>query len=144
MGINIYMFFGFLLDGVVVLRAGIWMWKQRNIEIQDSSYWRQCMKLDDNVQTYVCYSFENDNFCTGEAAFAENFTALLIVKKCTADSYRVMFDMAGEHSLSLKTCEYWFQWFKRKYFDVCHKQRCRPPQKIADAELEVLFDGYAF
>lgn len=48
-------------------------------------------------------------------------------------------DIYGEHSLSLKTCEYWFQWFKHKIFYACDKQHFES-QKIANPELEVLLN----
>jgi hypothetical protein len=46
----------------------------------------------------------------------------------------------GEHIITQKTCERWFQRFKTGEFDVKDKARPGQPKKVEDADLQALFD----
>ena len=69
-----------------------------------------------------------------ELLFCFNF------KKSAAEGHRLLCEAYGEHAPSIKTCEYWFRYFKSGDFDTSDKEREGRPLKFEDAELEALLD----
>ena len=61
-------------------------------------------------------------------------------KKRAAESHRLLSETYGDHTPSIKMCEYWFRRFKSGDFDTEDKERPDQPKKIEDEEFEKLLD----
>ena len=62
------------------------------------------------------------------------------LKNCAAEGHRLLWEAYGEHSPTIKTCEYWFRRFKSGDFDTSDKERKGRLVKFEDAELKALLD----
>jgi len=65
-----------------------------------------------------------------------------ILKKSTAESYRIQQEAYGEHAPTQDMCERWFKRFKNGDFDVKDKERPGQPKKIKD-QLQALLEADA-
>lgn len=59
-------------------------------------------------------------------------------KKSAAESHRMLSEVYGEHTPSLKTCEFWFRRYKSGNFDTEDKERPGQAKKFEDEDLEAL------
>jgi [histone H3]-lysine36 N-dimethyltransferase SETMAR len=84
--------------------------------------------------------FKMENFVPTKQHLREVLLHYFFLKKSAAESCRLLSETYGEHSPSIKTCEYWFRRFKTNDFDVSDKERSGAPKKNSDAELEALLD----
>ena len=62
------------------------------------------------------------------------------LKKSAADGHRLLCEAYGEHTFSIKTCEYWFRCFKSGDFNTSDKEREGRPVTFEDTELEALLE----
>ena len=62
------------------------------------------------------------------------------MKKCAAESHRILVEVYGDCALSERTCQKWFARFKSGDFDLEAQERAGCPKKFEDPELEALFD----
>lgn len=61
-------------------------------------------------------------------------------KKKASECHRILVETYGDLAPTVKTCERWFQSFKRGDFDVTDKKRENRPKKFEDVELQSLLD----
>ena len=61
-------------------------------------------------------------------------------KKTSAESYRLLREVYGEHAPSQDTCERCFRLFKRGDFEVADKEHRKPPKKFENVEFQALLD----
>ena len=60
------------------------------------------------------------------------------MEKTAAESHRILVEVYGEHTLTERTCQKWFAWFKSGDFGLEDKERPGQPEKFEDEELEAL------
>ena len=63
-----------------------------------------------------------------------------ILKKSTAEGYRILVETYGYYALSETTYRDWLRRFKNNHFDVKDKERSGAPKKFKDKESEALLN----
>lgn len=62
--------------------------------------------------------------------FREVLLSHFFAKKTAAESYRLLVELYGEHSLSNTHCKEWFARFKSDDYDIRDKERPRTTEKV--------------
>lgn len=83
------------------------------------------------------------NYVPEKVVLRGSLITFFLLKKSAAESHRLLGEAYGEHTPSIKTCEYWFRRFKSGDFNVEDKERSGRPEKFEETELQALLDENA-
>lgn len=101
------------------------------------------MSIGQSINNIIFFAFNHVSIRAKKQHLREVLLFFFNSKKSAAESYRLLLEVYGESSPSIKTCEYWFRRFKSGDFDVEDKERAGAPKKLDDAALQALLDENA-
>ena len=90
--------------------------------------------------SYLSLVLKMSNFKPNKEHLRHVMIFLFNQKKKASECHRILVETYGDLAPTVKTCERWFQSFKRGDFDVTDKKRENRPKKFEDVELQSLLD----